>query len=204
MTIVRAPAGPAQNLSDLAYATLSRMIHNRELRPREPILESRLAEQLNISRTPLREALQRLEGENLVVKEGGRSYVVREVDLAEYLHSLRVREILEPEAASLSVGHIDPEETGRVRLEILALNASRSYVRDAHWSTDAKLHGLFANACGNPVMADLIRSLRATTHLFEIARLKDRLIPDNAEHLAILDVQTHLRSLYRFAVSVVG
>jgi len=75
------------------------------LRADDAIVEARLAETLGVSRTPLREALQRLEGEGMVVKTG-RSYMVRRVDLGEYLKSLKVRQVMEPEAAALAVGHV--------------------------------------------------------------------------------------------------
>lgn len=210
-------ARSGQNLSGFAYAALSRMIHGHRLRGGDVILEARLAAELSISRTPMREALQRLEGEGLVIKNASRSYVVRTVDLAEYLQSLKVREILEPEIAVLAIGQIAPSAFAPVRAQITALNGSTSYVRQAHWDSDASLHNLFIDACGNPVMIQIMRELRATTHLFEIDRLQDRLIPDNAEHIAILDaleagdakavrkaVQSHVRSLQRFTLSVFG
>ncbi len=62
------------------------MIRDRRLKGGESIIEARLADTLGISRTPLREALQRLEGEGLVRKVANRSYIVRHVDLSEYLH----------------------------------------------------------------------------------------------------------------------
>ena len=77
------------NLSTQAYNAVSEMIRRRRLRGGEVIVEARLAEVLEISRTPLREALQRLEGEGLVIKGAGRSFVVRHVDLGEYLQSLK-------------------------------------------------------------------------------------------------------------------
>jgi DNA-binding FadR family transcriptional regulator len=49
------------------------------------------------------------------------------------------------------------------------------------------VHALFIDACANQVTAQMIGALRATTHVFEIARLQDRPIHDNTEHLAILD-----------------
>lgn len=205
------------NLSARAYAALSRMIREHRLRGGDVILEAKLASELSISRTPMREALQRLEGEGLIVKNAGRSYIVRTVGLTEYLQSLKVREILEPECAAMAIGNVDVAAIAGVRKEILALNKTKSYVRAAHWDSDAHLHNLFIDACGNQVMIQMMKALRATTHLFEVDRLKDRLIPDNTEHLAILDaleaskvkdvrraVQNHLRSLQRFALSVVA
>jgi len=70
---------------------------------------------------------------------------------------------------------------------------------------------------GNEVMAGMIRGLRITTRLFEIARLSDRVGPDSREHRAIVDAlaaddargarraaQAHIRSLSRFALATVA
>jgi DNA-binding GntR family transcriptional regulator len=205
------------NRSSLAYQALSAMIHGHKLRGGDVILEVKLAAELSISRTPMREALQRLEGEGLVTKNASRSYMVRTVDLGEYLQSLKVREILEPETAALAIGKIEPAAMAAVRAEIARLNQVKTYTREAHWTSDANLHNLFIDACGNQVMSQMMRALRTTTHLFEIDRLQDRLIPDNTEHMAILDaldagdakavrkaVLQHVRSLHRFALSVVS
>ncbi|QEL22010.1 GntR family transcriptional regulator [Bosea sp. F3-2] len=206
----------AFNLSNLAYNAISEMIRRRRLRGGEMIVEARLAESLGISRTPLREALQRLEGEGLVIKGTGRSYLVRNVDLGEYLQSLKCREILEPEAASLAAGRIPASEMVKVRAEINQLRTAVPYHTDAHWASDDNLHELFARHCGNEVLADVIRKLRVTTRLFEIARLADRLEPDLVEHLAIVEAleredpkaarraaQNHVRSLGKSALDTV-
>lgn len=208
------PLSPAtMNLSNLAYSRVSGMIRQRQLRGGEMIVEARLAELLKISRTPLREALQRLEGEGLVVKGAGRSFIVRHVDLSEYLQSLKVREILEGEAAAFAVGHIPRPELDRVRAEIEQLRAATTYHTEAHWHSDDSLHGLYVAGCGNEVLGKSIQALRVTTRLFEIARLSDRVEADSVEHLAILDalsaedpraarkaVAAHTRSLSKFAL----
>lgn len=204
------------NLSNLAYNAVSEMIRHRRLRGGEIIVEQRLAETLGISRTPLREALQRLEGEGLVVKGTGRSFLVRKVDLKEYLQSLKVREILEPEAAALAAGRIPPGEMASVRAEINALRTTVPYHTDAHWRSDDNLHELYARHSGNQVLTTLIRTLRVTTRLFEIANLADRLEADSAEHLQIVEaleqedakaarraVTHHLRSLNKHTLDTV-
>lgn len=209
------PLEPRQgvNLSSQAHRAITDMIQDRRLRGGEAIIEARLADALHISRTPLREALQRLEGEGMVRKVANRSYVVRHVDLSEYLHSMKVREILEAEAVALAIGVIPGEKIAAVRQEIDALVHAPKYLTDAHWRSDDNLHGLYIDHCSNPVMAEMIRALRVSTKLFEIARLQDRLVPDSTEHLAILDaiergdaeaarrtVQRHCRSLRDYAL----
>ncbi len=203
------------NLSSLAYKSISEMITHRRLRGGEAIVEKRLADALGVSRTPMREALQRLEGEGLVQKTANRSYVVRKVDLREYLESLKVRELLEPEAAVLAMGHIAPGTFQAVRLELEQLQSATKYHPDAHGTSDNNLHNMFADACGNTVLAETIGALRTTTRLFEIDRLADRVVPDSTEHLEILSaieaqdkaaarkaVRTHIRSLMRFATQI--
>lgn len=201
------------NLSNHAYKALSEMIRSRKLRGGEVIIEAKLADTLGVSRTPLREALQRLEGEGLVVKSANRSFMVRTVDLGEYLQSLKVREILEGEAAALAAGRVPPEAFRVAREEIEYLRARPSFISQEHWKSDDRVHALIQDACGNAVMGRMIQDLRVTTRLFEIARLAERVVFDATEHLEIIAglesgdgriarraAQNHIRSLYRFAL----
>jgi DNA-binding GntR family transcriptional regulator len=202
-------------LSEQAYLALSRMIQERELRSGQPIVEVQLADMLGVSRTPLRQALQRLEGEGLLHKLESRSYVVRRVELREYLHSLKAREILEAEAAAEAIGRVDPAALASARAHLHEVQNRRPYDMLAHWQSDDEVHGLYINACTNRVIRDILKSLRVTTKLFEIERLSERLEPDSSQHESILDaleagdavaaraaVVAHLRSLAEFAVRV--
>ena len=212
------PLGPqalAPNLGGQAYRALSDMIRHKRLRAGDAIVEARLAEVLGVSRTPMREALQRLEAEGMVIK-GGRSYVVRRVDLGEYLKSLKVRQVLEAEAAALAAGCVPGLLLAAIRSELLQSLDATSYHTDAHWRSDDNLHNMFIDHCGNEIMARILKRLRATTRLFEIDRLKERLKPDSREHLAILDaigagdadgarqaVRIHMQSLVDFAIQAI-
>jgi DNA-binding GntR family transcriptional regulator len=207
----RAPAGPT--LADQAREAVLLMIMDRRLKGGEVVVEQRLAAELGVSRTPLREALQRLEGEGMVLKTGRRSFVVRQVTLQTYLQSLKTREVLEAEAAALAAGRAPAEALSAARAGVLALERLVPYSTQAHWVSDDEVHALVIEHCGNAVMAGLLRDLRVTTRLFEIDRLADRLGPDSREHLAIIDalaagderaarrtMAAHCRSLIRFAV----
>lgn len=208
---LRAPS----TLSQAAYESLSRMIQERELPVGHPIIETQLAEILGVSRTPLRQALQRLETEGLLQKAHTRSYVVRQVDLREYLQSLKAREILEAEAAEMAIGRIDADAIAQARTHLHEVQRRKPYNMLAHWASDDEVHDLYIEACGNVVIRDLLKSLRVTTKLFEIERLSERLEPDSSQHETILDkleardahatrvaVVKHLRSLADFAIRV--
>lgn len=202
------------NLANLVYRSVADMIRSRRLRGGDVIVEAKLAATLGVSRTPMREALQRLEGEGLVHKGEGRNYIVRRVDLGEYLQSLRLRLLIEPEAAVLALDNIPRRTLLAVRLEILELLDAKTYHTDQHWFSDDHLHGMIIDHCGNAVMARVLRDLRAATRLFEIDQLKERLIPDSSEHLKIIEaiqasdaeatresVAQHIRSLIAFALA---
>ncbi len=214
--LARGQSSTGNNLASQVHRTIFEMILNKQLAGGEQIIETRLAEMLGVSRTPLREALQRLEGEGLVRKTANRSFTVRLVDLAEYMHSLKTRELLECEAAALAVGRVPLAEMAKVRHEIESLLATTRYHASAHWRSDDNLHNLYVQHCGNPVLADFITQLRVTTRLFEVAKLKDRLQPDSFEHLAIIAalgnmdragvrraVHVHMRSLREFVIQTV-
>ncbi len=211
------PTTGARSLSAQAYRAVSEMIRRRGLRGGEVIVEARLVETLGLSRTPLREALQRLEGEGLLVKVANRSFMVRHVDLTEYLQSLKLRELLEPEAAAAAVNRAPETAIAAVSAEIEALAALPNAHTDAHWVSDDNLHNLFLDHCGNQVMARTVKALKVSTRLFEIAGLSDRVEPDRREHRAILDALAcgdakaarratakHIRSLARHATSHLG
>jgi len=174
------------SLAERAYEALSRLVLTRKLPGGSVIVEGRLAEQLEISRTPIREAILRLAAEGLLMKQGSRSYAVRRVDSVEFFQALKLRELIEAEAVELAVGRVAPELIAEMRAQILQLG--RLDRQDAaHWEMDDSLHLLFPSAINNGVMVRMIRELRMTTRLFELTSPSGRVARDAAEHVAILD-----------------
>ena len=92
-------------LSEKAYIELYRMIQERELPSGEPIIEAYLAELLGVSRTPLRQALQRLESEGLLRKLESRSYVLRCV-LTLWYQTGFLYVLLSQTGAGCNLGHV--------------------------------------------------------------------------------------------------
>ena len=211
----RGKAGMA--LSDRVRLQISELIHNRVLSGGHAITEQRLAEELGVSRTPLREALQRLEGEGLVAKASNRSFVVRKVDFEEYIQSLKVRQMLEPVAAAAAAERAPAPLIAEVVREIDALRQETGGHTKAHWHSDDRLHGLISAHCGNHVLHEIISGLRLTTRLYEIADVRQRVEMDHEQHAAIAKalaerdgatarkaMQAHLRSLIAYSLSNVA
>src|SRR5688572_27585695 len=87
-------AGTDRSLSEVAYERLLDMLLSGQLVAGSVLQERRLAEALNISRTPIREALSHLEAEGLVTREVGRLMTVRRISVQSYIEILQVRKLL--------------------------------------------------------------------------------------------------------------
>ena len=92
-----------------AYSLILDAIDRGAYRPGDRLVESELAEKFNVSRTPIREALQRLETQSLLTREG-RSLIVASLSHDELAELYAVRTELEALAARLAARHAAPEE----------------------------------------------------------------------------------------------
>jgi DNA-binding GntR family transcriptional regulator len=97
-----------------AYALIVEAIDNGLFRPGDRLVESELAERFGVSRTPVREALQRLETQAMLTRDG-RSLFVASLDHNELAELYAVRAELEGLAARLAAQHATPEEIAVLR-----------------------------------------------------------------------------------------
>jgi len=92
-----------------AYSLILTAIESGTYRPGDRLVESELAERFGVSRTPVREALQRLETQAMLVRDG-RSLIVASLDHSQLAELYAVRAELEALAARLAARHASPEE----------------------------------------------------------------------------------------------
>lgn len=119
-----ASAKPA-SLKD-AYGLILEAIDTGVYRPGDRLVESELADRFGVSRTPIREALQRLETQSLLTRDG-RSLIVASLDHTELAELYVVRGELEGLAARLAAAHATPEE---VRVLQMMLEEDRALIGD--------------------------------------------------------------------------
>jgi DNA-binding GntR family transcriptional regulator len=112
-------AAEPQSLRQKTYEALKDLILTGQLKPAERISESRIAERLGVSRTPMREALMKLEKEGLVVGQRNVGYTVVAIDLNTVRDLLVVREALDAKAAELACATASDADLSRLR-EIIA------------------------------------------------------------------------------------
>jgi DNA-binding GntR family transcriptional regulator len=177
--------GEGQKLSVVAYGALLDMILRGAIAAGEPVTERLIAARLGMSRTPVREAVRRLEGEGTLERQRNGALVVRPYSMETFLHVLAVRRLLEGEAARLAAGRIDPSVLADLRERVARLR--REGLDGTGRQDDRDFHAAIVQASGNPVLAATIGDLRKRTAMFRLGRLPERLDQVCDEHLAIVD-----------------
>ena len=158
------------NISDDVAERLRELIVDGVLGAGERINEVRLAAELGVSRTPLREALGRLQAEGAVHVVPRVGFFVHPLSLEEFRQIYPIRAILDPEA--LRITGIPDESKLR---ELATLNAQ---IRGAQHpirvrQLDDKWHLTLLEHCSNRVLVDLIKQFMRRTRRYELALMRD-------------------------------
>ena len=182
----------SKRLAQQAYEQILELILTGKAEPGEMLTERRLAETLDMSRTPIRDALLMLESEGLLKRHGSRGLQVKQMRIEDYMEVLQIRLMLEPEAARLAAGRIPAETLAdlRQRLEGLLEDADKGDARpdrETVRAVDDGLHGAIANMAGNAHLAQIIHSLRRQTQIFDLRSMPERLTSTCREHLTLID-----------------
>ncbi len=159
------------NVSEAVAAAVRAMIVDGRLGPGDRINEVRLSEALGVSRTPLREALNRLASEGALSSTPAIGYSVRPLNVEEFGQLYDIRPLLDPEALRLAGL---PSVARLAKLE--ALNRRFAAARDAETAItlDDEWHLELIAACDNRVLVEMIESLMLRTRRYEVALLRER------------------------------
>jgi DNA-binding GntR family transcriptional regulator len=194
-----APAG----LADGVYQRLRSAIVRGELRPNERLVEADLADWLEVSRTPVRECLQRLATERLVANRR-RGWVVLDHSIEDIREIYGVRAALEGYAAQLAARQASPDQVERI-MALTRIDPATYADPPRHGFVEynQQFHDTVVESCGNSRLAEAIRRSReyyfnyriaavytqaevaeAISGHQEIGRAIQRREPDAAERLA--------------------
>jgi DNA-binding GntR family transcriptional regulator len=159
-----------RNMSDDAVDVVRSMIVDGQLSAGERVNEVQLAERLGLSRTPLREALGRLEGEGALTSKPHLGFFVAPLSESEYRQLYPIRALLDPEALRLAG---IPSEA---RLhELAALNRQMKRSRDplTAIALDDQWHLALIDECPNRVLIELSQTFIRRTRRYELALMRD-------------------------------
>ncbi|MCI8773816.1 MAG: GntR family transcriptional regulator [Lachnospiraceae bacterium] len=161
-------------LRDVVFNTLRKAILTGELKPGERLLEIQLANQLGVSRTPIREAIRKLELEGLVIMMPRRGAEVAQITEKGLRDVLEVRRALDALCTELACDRITEEEKQRLRdacdeFEKATATGDATVIAAA----DVALHDIIVEATRNQRLIQLINNLSEQMYRYRFEYIKD-------------------------------
>ena len=161
-------------LRDVVFNTLRKAILTGELKPGERLMESHLANRLGVSRTPIREAIRKLELEGLVTMIPRRGAEVAQITEKSMKDVLEVRRALDALCAELACDRISEEEMGKLEEACAGFEkATRTGDTTAIAKADVALHDIIVAATGNRRLVQLVNNLAEQMYRYRFEYIKD-------------------------------
>jgi len=148
-----------QSAADVVYQRIKDEIVMARLEPGALVDEISLAERFRVSRTPIREALRRLEQDGLVTTIPRRGTLVRRPTLQDIVEIDQIRLLLEPAAARLAAGRVNADALEKIADQLQRLEASAAQDLAQFLETDWQLHDLVLKSSGNVHIRNIVNSL---------------------------------------------
>ncbi len=178
-------------LSEYVYEELRTLILLNHFAPGETLVEEKLAAQWQVSRTPLRAALARLEKDGLVYTTAHKGCVVSPITARDVMDLLQVREALEVLAVQLTTPLLPQAELDRFVEDFALIREELAAGRyDRYIPSDACFHALFVTHLPNRLLAQMLADVQArVTRIRNFAHGQpgQHMREAFAEHSAILD-----------------
>lgn len=146
------------SLAENAYLLLRDRLIMLEIKPGDPINDGQIAAELGIGRTPVREAIKRLESDHLVVSYPRRGTFATGVDITQLADVSEIRELLEPLASRRAARMASPklrEELRQVAAAISGLEGQDAGQQEL-MRYDIQVHRLIYKAAANPHLEDVL------------------------------------------------
>lgn len=176
-------------IRDVVYEYLRTAIINGLIKPGERLVEKEYAEKFNISRTPVREALRKLEIEGLVENIPRKGDIVKGIDLNDMLEIFAIRQALEPLIVKTAMENITPEALVKLQ-ETVDQMTSSAHNDDTTAVLNAfqAFHEILINVSNMPRLSAIISQLKDYLGRFRTMSLSDPIRRTQAisEHNEIL------------------
>ncbi len=177
-------------LRDVVFNTLRKAILTGQLKPGERLMEVHLANKLGVSRTPIREAIRKLELEGLVImipRRGAEVAQITEKSLKDVLEVRRALDALSVELACERITEEEIEALGKACEEFAS--ATKGTDTSVIAKADVKVHDIIVQATGNQRLLQLVNNLAEQMYRYRFVYLKDASQHEKliAEHKEIYD-----------------
>lgn len=177
-------------LREIVYEELKMQILTGEIKPGTRMMEVELAEDLGVSRTPVREAIRKLEKESLVTIEPRKGAYASEISMKDMEDILEVRKTMEGLAAGIAAAKITDEQKAILKTAMDNFDKAvdeNNY--DEMISNDTGFHHIIVEACDNAVLKNMVEQLQELVLRFRYLYFSDfrRAEQMPSEHKEIYD-----------------
>lgn len=181
----------SESLTTLVRREVERRILEGRLAPGDKLNEADVADDLNVSRGPVREAFRALEQAGLVRTEKNRGVFVRELSLQDADEIYEVRAGLERQIGRLAAERVTPGQMDELRELLKAMQkAARARSVDEYYPLNFRFHDMLAQFAGNRTLLAIYRRLVNELHLYRretLAHGPDSFPVSTREHAQIVD-----------------
>jgi DNA-binding GntR family transcriptional regulator len=187
LTAVTADELRNKSRSEFVYTSLRDAIWEGRFAPNERIPEEEIARSLGVSRTPVREALRRLQERGLLIVGAGRTLVVAELSKPQVFELYAMREILEGSAARFAAQHANEAEIDILHRLLGEFDKHRHDAR-ALVSLNRRFHGAICEAAHNRYLIQTLEGMHDSLALLHsnTFRVPNRRDQSDAEHRRIV------------------
>lgn len=180
-------------LRDVIFNTLREAIITGELKPGERLMEVQLAEKMGVSRTPVREAIRKLELEGWVSMIARKGAQVAGLSIKDIMDVLEVRASMDGLATALSTARITDEELKELNsIHTQFISFMEKDNLPGQIKKDVEFHEIIYRSSRNDKLIQIVSNLREQVQRFRVIYLKDYSSPKELvkEHLEIIEAIT--------------
>ena len=150
------------SLRGYVYDNVVRMIQKGKFKPGQKITEQAVCDELNISRTPAREALIQLAADGVLESAPRRGFVIKQADASLQQETYAVQAVLDSFAASIAVPNITDEDIAKLRQYVEHMDVAIKYrAYDTYYDLQERFHQTYIDRCGNDILIDLIHKVKS-------------------------------------------
>lgn len=187
-----APLVETPSLDKLAYQKIKEAILTFQFLPGQNLVEGELATQLGISKTPVRDALMRLEKEGLVSRQPYKGTFVSEINNQDMVNIFEIRVVLEGLAVRLATKALTEDDLAEMEVLIERHEAAlqeQDYVKASH--INAEFHGIILEKCSNQRLREMLHNLDDHLKRYRLLSIVqgvrvDKSVPEHRNILALL------------------
>jgi DNA-binding GntR family transcriptional regulator len=181
---------PNSSLSDALYTSMRKAIVSGKIPPGTPIKEMDISRQTGVSRTPVREAVRKLESESLLLRLPGRKLVVTRPNPAEMEEIFLVRSVLEGLAGRIASAKINSAHIESLKkIERMMRQGAREKQLSLAIKSNLEFHKLIVDICNVTVLSETLKRFWDTVRIMSTTNLDDSSWVNTSikEHKEIID-----------------